>query len=467
MPTAAFANLGCKVNQYETDKIVDSFVARGFSVTDFDAPADVYVINTCSVTSAADRKSRQMARRAARQKDGAKVVLTGCFAQLALDTDEHVDGAALLVPNREKMRVAEHTLNRFPELMGYSASPANLTSVATSHAVFPEQAGLIGSAEIVAALPKRLTHTRATLKVQDGCVHFCAFCSIPHTRTTMASRPLADVVAEARRMADSGVREVVVTGVCVGAYADETSGATLSDLLAAVAQTPGLARVRLSSLQPIETDAALIDTLASHATLCPHLHLSLQSGDDTILARMRRPYDTAYYRDLVRRLRARIPDIAITTDIIVGFPGEARDLFENTLRYAAEIGFSRVHVFRYSPRERTHAARELRDDVTPAEKESRHRELSEACAVSRSAFAARYVGKWVDVLVEGRGGSEATMSGYTGAYVRVRLPAGEALTGKIVRARIAEIAEDADAIADRIEYPSQSIERETEHNDRG
>jgi threonylcarbamoyladenosine tRNA methylthiotransferase MtaB len=267
----------------------------------------------------------------------------------------------------------------------------------------------------------------------------------------MASRSLGAVVDEARRLADSGIREVVVTGVCVGAYADNESGARLPELLAAVASTPGLARVRLSSLQPIETDAALIETMARNPNFCPHLHLSLQSGDDAILASMQRPYDSSYFRDLVKRLRARIPHIALTTDIIVGFPGETEALFDNTLRFAKEIGFSRTHVFRYSPRERTYAHRELRDDVAAEEKERRHKELTQLCRRSQVEFARGNIGRWKEVLVEGRGRANGLMTGYTDTYVRVHLPAERDAVGRIVRARIAEITDDGDAIADCVE----------------
>ncbi len=456
MPIAAFANLGCKVNQYETDKMIESFAERGFEIAGFDQPADIYVINSCSVTGAADRKSRHMARRASRQKAGARVVVTGCFAQLAIDTGEVVDGAALLVPNREKMRVAELALDAFPELGGtaerQARTSAGLPAGARSIAVFPEQAesGLIrldNVARPASPLPMRHTHTRDTLKVQDGCRHFCAFCSIPYTRDTMASRGLDAVIAEAREMAGRGTREVVVTGVCVGAYRDEASGAGLPELMAAVASVPGLERVRLSSLQPIETDEALIGVLARYPAVCPHLHLSLQSGDDTVLKLMQRPYDTAYYRALVSRLRTRVPGIAITTDIIVGFPGETRALFENTLAFAEEIGFARAHVFRYSPRERTYAEREFKDDVAPQEKERRHKELSEVCRRTQSDFAAQLIGKEVDILVEGRGREAGWMAGYTDTYVRVHVPGGREIAGTIMRVRVGSVTEDGDAVA--------------------
>jgi threonylcarbamoyladenosine tRNA methylthiotransferase MtaB len=262
----------------------------------------------------------------------------------------------------------------------------------------------------------------------------------------MASRPLPAVIDEARQLAVQGTREVVVTGVCVGAYEDGPH--KLADLLAAVAQVEGIERVRLSSIQPIETCEALIETLAAHLTLCPHLHLSLQSGDDTVLKAMQRPYDTAFYRDLVARLRRRIPGIAITTDIIVGFPGETGALFENTLRFSEEIAFSRTHVFRYSPRQRTYAHEHYADNVAPDEKERRHKALTAVCAQSQAEFAGAHVGQVVPVLVEGRGMREGWVSGYTPTYVRTHFPGTRADIGRILPVCIAGATEDGEALGE-------------------
>ena len=448
MPTAAFTNLGCKVNQYETERLAESFEALGFALADFREPADVYIINTCSVTADADRKSRQMARRAARQKEGAKVVLTGCFAQMALDTGEAVDGAALLVPNSEKMRTAAHVLAAFPDLMQYSSSPASPhTSGATGMAVFPEAApgGLI-SPESLLPRPAGLHRTRATLKVQDGCRYFCGFCSIPFTRNVMASRPFDDVLAEARAMASAGAKEVVVTGVCVGAYGPQTGsgGPDLADVLVAVADIEGIARVRLSSVQPVEIPDKLIDAMAVHPHIAPHLHLSLQSGDDTILKAMNRPYDTHFFAETVAKLRALMPRIGLTTDLIVGYPGETRTLFENTVAFAERMRFARTHVFRYSPRQRT-AAEQLKDDVSHEEKERRHRELSAVCVASQEAFAAGDLGQTVEVLVEAKGARDGWLSGYTGNYVRVQFEAPASRRGQIVPVTLTDILPGGDA----------------------
>ena len=461
MPTAAFLNLGCKVNQYETERLQDSFRAQGFSVADFHDAADVYVINTCSVTADADRKSRLMARRARRANPDGKVVLTGCFAQMALDMNEPVSEASLLVPNDHKMRTVARVLDAFPDLFEYSGSPAAFpaggvplrgdgTSLAPpllgaggpSVAVFPEAApaGLI----TLDARPAR--RTRATLKIQDGCQYFCAFCSIAHTRNTMASRPLADVLAEARQMANAGAKEIVVTGVCVGAYGPGTGsgGARLVDVLTQVADIPGIERVRLSSVQPVEVPPELMDALAAHPNIAPHLHLSLQAGDNDVLRAMNRPYDTAFFADTVAELRARVPRIGLTTDLIVGFPGETAERFENTVSFARRMEFARTHVFRFSPRQRT-AGWDMTDDVPHQEKERRHRELSAVCLQTQREFARGDVGRTVDVLLEAKGAADGILSGYTGNYVRVQVPASASMRGRIVPVLLTDVQDNGDA----------------------
>jgi len=329
-----------------------------------------------------------------------------------------------MVPSHEKMHTLGHVLRARPDVLNYSSSPGTV-------------------------LPSRGNRTRATLKVQDGCTHFCGFCSIPYTRKVLVSRPFGEVVREATALGASGVREIVVTGVCVGAYGPSTGscGPNLPELLLAVADQPGVARVRLSSIQPIEVTDALIEAFASHSNLCPHLHLSCQSGDDAVLARMNRPYDTAFFKDRVRRLREAVPDVAITTDFIVGYPGETRTEHENTLRFARDIGFQKTHCFRYSPRPRTFAAT-LSDDVPHEEKVRRHAELQAVVDRTNRDFTARYIGQTLPVLVEGRDGHA---SGHTPNYLSVRFLAtgGGAipreLRGQIVPVRINGVTENNDA----------------------
>lgn len=419
MPVAALTTLGCKVNQYETEKISEEFARAGFTLAPFDTPADVYVINSCSVTESADKKSRYLARKAARTNPGAVVVMTGCHSQMVLDKNEAIDGATLLVPNDEKMNTLGHVLRAHPDVLAYSSSPATVLS------------------------PTRGSRTRATLKVQDGCEHFCGFCSIPYTRKVLHSRPWQEVVEEAEAIGASGTREIVVTGICVGAYNEATGsgGPDLAELLLRVADAPGVERVRLSSIQPIEITNTLIDAFATHPNLCPHLHLSCQSGDDTVLQAMNRPYTTAFFKNLVCRLRAAIPDVAITTDLIVGYPGETRAMHENTLDFARTVAFQRTHVFPYSPRPRTYAET-LKDDVPHEEKRRRHTELQALVNETNRAFTARYVGQTMPVLVEGKLGDSGTVTGHTANYIAVQFAAPRELRGQIVPVRLTETTED-------------------------
>ncbi len=469
VPTAAFTTLGCKVNQYETQRILDDFEARGFEVVAFNAPADVYVINTCSVTQAAERKSRQMIRKVARQNPEAVVVMTGCYGEMAKIKGETVDEATLTVPNHQKLDTLNHVLRAYPHLEREIADQP------------PVERGTAAR------------RTRATIKVQDGCNVFCSFCSIPYTRKVMVSRPLAEVIAEVERLAAQGNREIVITGVLVGAYgqdlrlgrpdtlsllselpyapADAAHPAPdLADLLRRLAQVEGIERVRLSSIEPTQVTDKLLDAFATEPKLCPHLHIPLQSGDTGILKAMNRPYDQAFYLDRCRAAYARIPDLAITSDIMVGFPGEDRAAFENTLKVVRAVGYARAHLFRYSPRPNTPAAA-LKAQVPDAEKEARSKELAAACRETQQRFIQRYLGRTPAVLVEGKeasGSAEPSeegasgndghapivvgtpeadrahglLSGYTGNYIRVQFTGSSRLIGKIVPVRLLEATGD-------------------------
>lgn len=443
MPTAAFTTLGCKVNQYETQRILDDFEERGFAITEFNTPADVYVINTCSVTQAAERKSRQMVRKVARLNPEAIVVMTGCYGEMAKIKGETVEEASLLVPNHQKLDTLNHLLSAYPHLVQEIAA----------HSAHRE-------------VRPPVRRTRATIKVQDGCNVFCSFCSIPYTRKYMVSRPLEEIVAEAERRAAQGYREIVITGVLVGAYGQDFHDGivfNLADCLLRLAQVPGIERVRLSSIEPTQVTDRLLDAFASEPKLCRHLHIPLQSGDSGILAAMNRPYDQAFYLERCREAYRRIPDLAITSDIMVGFPGEDRAAFENTLEVVRAVGYARAHLFRYSPRPGTPAA-DFPDQVSDAEKEARSKELAAACRITQQQFIQRYIGRELEVLVEGKEGPEkseaegesgndshllitpdsgesglgALLGGYTSNYIRVQFTGGSHLIGNVVRVRLIE-----------------------------
>ncbi len=457
MPTAAFATLGCKVNQYETQRILDDFEAHGFEITEFNKSADVYVINTCSVTQAAERKSRQLVRKLAHNNPNARVVMTGCYGEMAAMKGEKVDEAHLIVPNSLKLQTLEQVLHSFPQLRpplrSANALPAN----------------------------KYRSRTRATLKVQDGCNVFCTFCSIPFTRRIMASRPLEELLDEAASRAREGYREIVVTGVLVGAYGqdslmrpgaahhwkagDEMLTPDLAELLVKLAQVPGIERVRLSSIEPTQISDRLLQAFASEPKLCRHLHIPLQSGDNTILEAMNRPYDRDFYMERCSTAQQLMPDIAITADIMVGFPGEDEPAFENTLSVVNTVGFARAHIFRYSPREGTPAS-SFNNQVPEPVKEARSKALAAACASAQQRFISRFLHTDLEVLVEGKqpnssaaegvsgndgneqdnhGSDHAStnlLSGYTSNYIRVQFTGGSHLVGTVTTVHLTEPTND-------------------------
>ncbi len=412
MPRVTVVTLGCKVNQYESERIAARFAERGFEVASPGEPADVVVVNTCSVTETAERKSRQAMRRMLRQNPGAVLVATGCYTELARQTARQVPEAGVVVSNPDKLGAVDRLLAAHPELTpdhGAEAPPVR------------------------SALTAR---TRATVKVQDGCDFFCAFCSIPHTRSQMASRGAEEVIEEVRLLADAGVREVVVTGILVGSYGEATGsgGPDLAALLRRLTRVPGLLRVRLSSIEPVQVTDDLLRAFAEEPVLCNHLHIPLQSGDTGVLAAMNRPYTRDGYLRLCQRAYDALPDLGITTDILVGFPGETREAFENTLGVAREVGFARAHVFRYSPRPGTPAASRS-DVVSEVEKAARSEELIGLCHATQRRFVARYVGRELPVLVEGDAGKDGR-AGYTENYIRVTFPAPGVRAGEVLPVRL-------------------------------
>ena len=404
MPTAAFTTLGCKVNQYETQRILDSFEAAGFQVVPFDSCADVYVINTCSVTSIAESKSRYTIRKAAKQNPAAKIVVTGCAAQMALNKGENVEGADVVVENPAKLQTLDRVLAAFPGL-ARAGSPLD---------------------GMRAGMPALQGRTRATLKVQDGCSVMCSYCSIPYTRPGLVSRPALEVVEEARKMALMGYREIVLTGVLIGAYGPESgSGGPDFESLIEMLQDGLLEfapmRLRISSIEMRQVTPRLVEIMrARHeVAVAPHFHIPLQAGDDEVLRDMNRPYRRGDYLALCERLYEQIPDLSITTDIMVGFPTETPDKFENTLDVCERVQFLKVHAFRFSPRFGT-PADEWGDPVDPREKQRRSLALNEVSSRTGSGHARRFIGRTLRVLVEGKTTREGLLEGLTDNYLTVR-----------------------------------------------
>ncbi|MBO5245069.1 MAG: tRNA (N(6)-L-threonylcarbamoyladenosine(37)-C(2))-methylthiotransferase MtaB [Selenomonadales bacterium] len=398
---AAFATLGCKVNQYETESMEGLFVERGYELVAFNEEADVYVINTCSVTQLGEKKSRQLIRRAHRMNPQAIVAVTGCYAQAEADKIREMEGVGVVIGTRERGRIVDLVEEA-------------MASGQTQNAV-----GNIMEADVFEDIPltERPLRTRAFLKIQEGCTNFCTYCIIPYTRGPLRSRPLGSIREEAQRLAESGFDEIVLTGIHLGAYGrDLTEDIDLADAAQAVLDAGNVKRLRIGSLESIEVSPKLLTLLKEDGRICHHLHLPLQAGHDTVLKAMNRHYTAAEFKDLLTHLLAEVPDLAISTDIIVGFPGETDEIFEATLDYVKSLPLARMHVFPYSRRKGTPAA-SYPNQVDEAVKKERAHRMGQLAEAKARAYAETWIGKDVEILVERCSGGR--IEGLTPQYIRV------------------------------------------------
>lgn len=413
MPTIAYYTLGCKVNQYETERYRRDLEVAGFRIVPFNSHADVYVVNTCSVTAAADSKSRAAVRRAIKSNRNALIVVTGCYAELEAAQLKNISAKILTVSNSEK--------DALSALISAQFDSAVETTISELGQVSPNS-------------PPRL-RTRAIVKVQDGCDQFCSYCVIPYARPCKPSRSFEDVLSEVQDLTNHGYKEVVLTGIRLGSYGTTQSSESsrLPELISLVSTINGIGRIRLSSIEPWEVSDALLEAMQS-PKVCRHLHIPLQSGDDDTLLAMNRPYTAAQYIQIVDRVRRAISGIAVTTDVIVGFPGETEQAFANTRSLVDAIGFSRLHVFRFSPRKRTSAA-SLPDHVSADEKKRRAEEISDLGTITQRRFASSLIGQSLEVLVE-KGVGTRHLVGFSDNYVETHFHGDLSLQGKIVRVKI-------------------------------
>ncbi|NLK07869.1 MAG: tRNA (N(6)-L-threonylcarbamoyladenosine(37)-C(2))-methylthiotransferase MtaB [Firmicutes bacterium] len=406
----AFYTLGCKLNQYDTQSLLELFRKCCYNIVDFSETAHVYVINTCTVTGSGERKSRQAIRRAVRQNPEAVVVVTGCYAQTAPGDVAGLPGVDLVIGNQDRAQIVE-----LVEKVNQGQPQIEVENIfgATEFEELPIQE-FDGRA-------------RATLKIQDGCNQFCTYCKIPFARGPSRSRRLKAIVEEAKRLVDRGFGEVVLTGIHLGAYgADLDPAVNLAEVIRALEGIDGLKRLRLGSVDVPEIDEGLCLAIKASEIACHHLHIPLQAGDDEILKAMRRPYTAAEFQDKIDLVRHYLPNIAITTDVIVGFPGETDRQFQNGLDLVRNVGFTRLHVFRYSPRSGTAAAR-FPKQVPGVVKRRRSREMIALGHELSLKFHKSYIGQkvevlWEEVLHTGRGDTEsqgAFWIGHTDTYVKV------------------------------------------------
>ena len=411
MKTAAFYTLGCKVNQYETEAVTELFCDDGFCIVPFNEKADFYIINTCSVTSMSDRKSRQIIRRAKKTNPDSVIAVMGCYSQTAPDEVLDIDGVNLVLGTKDKGSI----LNLIKTLDKSSKLNA-VTSVKDNHTYED--------------LTVKHTHerTRAYIKIQDGCSQFCSYCIIPYARGPVRSRCKKEVIDEIKNLADAGYREIVLTGIHVASYGKDLENTSLAELLCEADKISGIERIRLSSIEPMTLNSDFVDAIKGCKKLCPHFHISLQSGCDATLKRMNRHYTTAQFEEIVTGLRNAFDGCAITTDIMTGFAGETDEEFEQTLEFVNRIGFSEAHVFQYSQRRGTPAARRP-DQVSPEVKEARSKIIIDATERSRTEFLNTHIGKTAEVLFETRT-KDGLYEGKTANYITVHAECDEDMRGK-------------------------------------
>ena len=436
MKKAALHNLGCKVNAYETEAMQEMLEQAGYEIVPFKEGADVYVINTCTVTNIADRKSRQMLHRARKMNPEAVVVAAGCYVQAkgGQEADPCID---IVIGNNHKKDLVR-ILKEYEENREKDRAGGNGRERAGARA-----AGEIGDINRTKEyeslhLTRTGEHTRAYIKVQDGCNQFCTYCIIPYARGRVRSREMQDVVQEVRTLADNGYQEVVLTGIHLSSYGIDFDGQRhLSDLIRAVHEIEGIRRIRLGSLEPGIVTEEFAGTLAAMPKICPHFHLSLQSGCDATLKRMNRRYTSEEYYEKCRILRKYFDDPALTTDVIVGFPGETEEEFRESFDFVDKVDFYETHIFKYSKREGTKAA-SMPDQVDEQVKAERSARLIALGEKKRKAYEERFIGKTVEVLVEEDAviDGKKVQTGHTKEYIKIALDAQENLRNCIVNVQI-------------------------------
>jgi threonylcarbamoyladenosine tRNA methylthiotransferase MtaB len=426
MKRVAFYTLGCKVNQYETQAISGLFEKEGYSIVNFDENADVYVINTCTVTGLSARKSRQIIRRAKKRNEDSIIVAVGCYAQTAPEEIENIPGVDLIIGTSERHKIVDYVKQ-------IESGKRKLKIVDNIMKVkdFEEL-----------KIDTHKEHARAFLKIQEGCSQFCAYCIIPYARGPIRSRDPKNVIDEVRKLADNGFKEVVLTGIHLASYGRDMRETSLLDIIKRVHEVHGIERIRLGSIEPTTITEEFVKEVAGLSKLCPHYHISLQSGCDETLKRMNRRYTTGEYRKAVELLRDRIDDVALTTDVMVGFPGETEEEFHKTYMFLDNISFSRMHIFKYSPRRGTPAA-SFSHQVSPQIKEKRSNMLIDLSKQKALEFNKKHEERVMTVLFEQEAKShEGFIEGLTANYIRTVCEGDTKLKGEILNVRLNMAKED-------------------------
>lgn len=430
MRKIAFYTLGCKVNQADTASMEEIFRQAGYEIVDFVGQADVYLINTCVVTNTGQRKSRQIINRVVRRHPLSLTVVTGCYPQTAPEEVRAIEGVDVIIGNQERGRIVELVEQALAQKQNEILDNVQKMTVDTQF----EELG-VGT---------ETDKTRAFLKIQEGCNQYCTYCIIPYARGPLRSRSLASIRTEIKKLVAAGYKEVVLIGIHLGCYgkelAKEGKHITLYDAVQAALSVEGVRRLRLGSLESVEVEPRLLQLMAQEPRLCKHLHLPLQSGCDKILQSMHRPYDTVRFKNLLADIRRQVPDVSITTDIIVGFPGETEEDFATTLRFAEECGFAKMHIFPYSKRKGT-PAEAMPNQVEENIKAERAARLAQLDEKLHRQMLLSMVGKTEEVLFEQPVDGEH-MEGLCGPYLRVIVGGTPALAGAICKVKIIGVQED-------------------------
>lgn len=424
MPTVAFHTLGCKVNFYDTEAIWQLFKHDGYEQVDFESTADVYVINTCTVTNTGDKKSRQMIRRAVRRNPEAIIAVTGCYAQTSPAEIMAIPGVDLVIGTQDRDKIIPYVRQLEQE-----RKPINAVRNIMKTRQFEEL-----------DVPDFADRTRAFLKIQEGCNNFCTFCIIPWSRGLMRSREPQSVLKQARMLVDAGYQEIVLTGIHTGGYGEDMENYSLAKLLWDLDKVDGLKRIRISSIEASQITEEVLEALNGSDKMCRHLHIPLQAGDDAVLARMRRKYTTAEFGAKIEKIHKIMPGVAITTDVIVGFPGETEEMFRAGYKFMEQMQFSEMHVFPYSKRTGTPAAR-MEDQIDEELKNARVHELIDLSERMQFAYAQKFVGQVLEVIPERAHKGEPNsglIMGYSDNYLQLVFEGSEDWIGTVCKVKVTE-----------------------------
>ncbi len=426
MKKVAFNTLGCKVNQYDTEAMTELFEQEGYEVVGFDSIADVYVINTCTVTGLSDRKSRQIIRRAKKNNEDAIIIVAGCYAQTAPEKVKELPEVDLIIGTSNRNRIVEYVRQ-------FEKGTQNISLV--------EDIMKVREYEDLNVTTYK-GQTRAFIKIQEGCSQFCSYCIIPYARGPVRSRKPDDVINEVKAIAQNGFKEIVLTGIHLASYGRDLKETGLLSIMESLQKIDGIERIRLGSLEPTFITSDFVNGVKELDKVCPHYHISLQSGCDATLKRMNRKYDTRQYAKAVDLLRDEIPDVAITTDVMVGFPGETEEEFEATLNFLREIKLARMHVFKFSPRKGTPAFK-FADQIDAVVKEERSQKLLELSSQNMDSFMDSFCGRTMSVLFEQElNKGKGLMEGLTKNYIKVVCEGNTNIQGKILDAKLKEVYDD-------------------------